>query len=329
MLELEENDDQMVLSQWSESSKEVRQRKSMQKFEPVGDHFKKEKRVEEDQSKTLEPSLMPIACKELSKKLMSPELKQMDSSVGFDTFNPSKKQSTIKESGKMMNSIVEEDSKLQSNKFTTNDFANSLYNPLNSIQFMTKTDGYELKKMPRISTVLKNRNTKTKTPKWKRHLLNLRKRKQKRKRIQNKHKIRLKLKKPMTQKMRKRQIRKTKRRNKLKVKKMLKNYLIKFPWKNKRLFNHRNKAIKDMKRYGTMPGSRLFKSTKKENLMPDKYYKNWEDKSYKMWSIKGSPLMKKDIYRSASVGGKSKFYEKSIAKSENSKKSTNIYMWQI
>jgi len=68
MLELEENDDQMILSQWSESSKEGRQRKSMQKFEPVGDHFKKEKRVKEDQSKTLEPSLMPIAYKELSKK---------------------------------------------------------------------------------------------------------------------------------------------------------------------------------------------------------------------------------------------------------------------
>jgi hypothetical protein len=125
----------------------------------------------------------------------------------------------------------------------------------------------------------------------------------------------------MTQKQRKRRIKRNNQRKKMKLKKMLKNYLVKFPWKNKKLFDHRQKMVKKLKKYGTMPGSRLFQRKSKEHLLPEKYYQNWEDLSYKMWSIKGSPLMKKDIFRSASVGGKSNFYEKPITRSNLSKKS--------
>jgi hypothetical protein len=312
MLDLEGNEDQFVLSQWSESSGEGKPKRVTKPVGPVGNHFKKEKR-----------EINPPASKELSKKLMSPELKQIgDSSIGFDTFNPSKKQSSLKESKPVMNSINEEDSRLQSNMFTTNELYSSLKNPLDSVQFMTKSDGYHLKKMPRINSVLKKRNGKNKPPKWKQHLLNLRKRKQRRKRIQNSSKVKLKLKKPITKNIRKKRIRQKNRRTKQKLKKMLKNYLAKFPWKNKKLFNHRQKMIKKMKRYGTMPGSRLLERKSKEHLLPEKYYHNWDDKSYKMWSIKGSPLMKKDIFRSASVGGNAILYDK-VTKSDGSKKSKN------
>jgi hypothetical protein len=185
MLDLEEEEEQpYVLSQWSESSREGRPKKHT----PVHSNFKKENLFEKQKiDSIIDSSLKPVLPKELSKNLISPDPKKKlgDSSVGFDTFNPSKKRESLKESKPVMISINEEDSRLQSNMFNTNEFDNSLKNPLDSIQFMTKSDGYHLKKMPKINHILRKRNDNKKTPKWKQHMLNLRKRNRKRKRLQN------------------------------------------------------------------------------------------------------------------------------------------------
>ena len=320
--------DPIVLSRWSGMSREINENGQFVSREsrPSGKHFQKPAFEESSVLKN-----------ELSSNLISPEMqkKNVESSAGFDTFNPSKAQESQDPSKNMMISINEEDSRVQGGIYGTEQTW-SMAEKVSGRRFMTKSDdvGFQLKRMPTLKDVDRGK----KTPKWKQNLINLRKRRKRKRKIHTKKsskpRFRLNPKLLRSKKFRKKQLLKKKLRNKAKLKKVLKNYLAQYPWKNKRLFNIRQAAIKKMKKYGTLPGLRLHR--KASRGAPNwETYKPARERFYRMWSIKGSPVMKKDIYRSASLGGLSLVDQSRSARSKSSFKSKGSWsgsgfcMWRV
>lgn len=282
MLDIDEGDAKLVLSKWSESSR---------LWEPGAD-------AENEQAS------------ELSRNLISPDVKkEISSSVGFDTFNPSKKQESQAHLEQQMSSVHEEGAKAGSSVYMTleQDPAKGTQPVRNGAgmyrngQFRSECGTGGLQRMPTLATELIRERASPRRPKWKQNLLNMRKRKERRRRLHEKGRRRSK--KPLTKKHRQRRLRQKKLRKKLKIKKMLKSYLAKFPWKNKKHFDIRRRALHRMKKYGTLPGALLHQRKSRAHLAPEVYYADWKDRSREMWPIRGSPVIKRDIFRSASVGG--------------------------
>lgn len=312
MLELDEKEGQMVLSKWSESSKDP-MRGDRNMWPQTSREALPSMLSESQKASELNESLKPPLQSELSKNLISPDPKPLiSSSVGFDTFNPSKKQDSEVNPPETMKPIFEEKSKGPSNLYMTNEFEKSV----DEKRMRTESRGVEFgfKKMPTLAEKLVEKTGKQRQPKWKQNLINIRKRKQRRKRLQEKGKRKSK---KLTKESRKKQLRRNKLRKKLKFKKMLKSFLAKFPWKNKKLFNIRQKAIHRMKKYGTLPGLKLHYRKSKGHLEPTWDYRNMNYNPSEMWSIKGTPIIKKDIFRSASVGGHAEFYSKKPPRSRS------------